>query len=142
MTFTAGEEINCVDLKKKHRVSSDEPLSGRNLLDMARRGMKDFRKAMAFAKDKWDLKKNQPIESGTTVDDCIEYVRRRMYLLTHISIEDDNDDNDERSTKKIKKIKRLILLSMLLQAQNRQKQMIGMMMLTTHPLMMMILSWK
>ena len=102
MTFTAGEEINCVDLKKKHRVSSDEPLSGRNLLDMARRGMKDFRKAMAFAKDKWDLKKNQPIESGTTVDDCIEYVRRRMYLLTHISIEDDNDDNDERSTKKIK----------------------------------------
>jgi hypothetical protein len=57
MTFTAGEEINCADLKRKHRLTSDEHLSGRNLLDMARRGMKDFRKAMAFAKDKWDVKK-------------------------------------------------------------------------------------
>jgi hypothetical protein len=59
MTFTAGEEINCADLKRKHHLTSDEHLSGRNLLDMARRGMKDFRKAMAFAKDKWDVKTHQ-----------------------------------------------------------------------------------
>ena len=26
---------------------------------MARRGMRDFRKAMAFTKDKWDIKKDQ-----------------------------------------------------------------------------------
>ena len=115
MTFTAGDEIDLADLKRKHRITSTEALSGRNLLDMARRGMRDFRKAMAFAKDKWDIKNNQPLESGMTVDDCIEYVRRRMYLHSHIKIDDDDDDenvddndnttnNENRQAKKDKAI--------------------------------------
>ena len=86
MTFTAGDEIDCADLKRKHRIASHKPLSSRNLLDMARRGMGDFRKATSFAKDKWDFKKEQLLESGMTVDDCIEYICYHMYLLSHIKI--------------------------------------------------------
>jgi hypothetical protein len=59
---------------------------------MVKRGMQDYRKAIAFTKDKWDLKKNSPIESGTTVDDIIEYVHRKMYLSNLVVIDNDNDE--------------------------------------------------
>ena len=54
--------------------------------------MKECKKALAFTKDKWNLKTNSPIESGTTVDDVIEHVRRRMCLSKFITIDDDNDE--------------------------------------------------
>ena len=62
---------------------------------MAKRGTREFRKAMSFTKDKWDFKKNEPKESGTSVDDVIEYVRERMYLKSVVSINSDDDDDDD-----------------------------------------------
>jgi hypothetical protein len=46
---------------------------------MAKRGLREYRKALSFTKDKWDLTKHEPKESGTTVDDVIDYVRLKMY---------------------------------------------------------------
>jgi hypothetical protein len=59
---------------------------------MVKRGMQDYRKAITFMKDKWDLKKNSPIELGTTVDDVIEYVHQKMYLSNLVVIDNDNDE--------------------------------------------------
>ena len=97
--FFLGTDITFSDLEKKKH-SGSTLLNGRQLVDMAKRGLKDYRKALAFTTDKWNIKKNEPIESGTTVDDVIEYVRRRMYLSIHVvTIDDDDDiedaDNDE-----------------------------------------------
>jgi len=77
--YYVGTDITYRDLRLKNRVGT-VLLNGRQLLDMAKKGMTDYRKAMAFTSDKWNLKKREPIESGTTVADVIQYVRRRMYL--------------------------------------------------------------
>ena len=94
--FYLGTDIFFNDLQKKNR-SGDTLLNGRQLIDMAKRGLRDYRKAMAFTTDKWNIKTNEPIESGTTVDDVIEYVRRRMYLSSNIISIDDEDDNEAES---------------------------------------------
>ena len=65
-------------------------VNGRILFEMVKKGMKDYRKAIAYTKDKWNLKTNTPIESGTTVDNVIEYVH--MYLSNLVTINDDNDE--------------------------------------------------
>jgi hypothetical protein len=90
-SYYVGHEITHDDLEKKHR-TGPSLINGRQLTDMAKRGMKDYRKALAFTKKKWDLKTNSPIESGTTVDDVIEYVRRSMYLSNHVAIDFENDE--------------------------------------------------
>ena len=54
-------------------------LSERQLTDMAKKGAREYRKALAYAGDKWNIKECTPKESGTSVEDVIEYVRRRMY---------------------------------------------------------------
>ena len=72
--FFAGDQITLSDLEKKNR-SGPALVNGRQLTEMIKRGMKEHKKALAFAKDKWNLKTNSPIESGTTVDDVIECVR-------------------------------------------------------------------
>ena len=41
------------------------------------------------------MKKNEPKESGMTVDDVIEYVRRRMYLKNIIKL--DSDDEKDKA---------------------------------------------
>jgi hypothetical protein len=86
--YYVGSEIRHEDLEKKNRVGR-ELLNGRQLTDMARRGLKSYRKALSFANDKWDIKKNEPKESGTTVEDVIEYVRCKMYLKDVIVLDDD-----------------------------------------------------
>ena len=91
--YYLGSDISYHDLKKKNRTGVTL-LNGRQLLDMAKRGLKDYRKALAYATDKWDIKKCEPIESGTTVDDVIEYVRRRMYLSAKSASNDDCDEDD------------------------------------------------
>ena len=96
LTFTAGDEITTADLVKKHRRSSTELVSGRQLFGMAERGMRDYRKALAFTKDKWDEKKMQPLESGTSIEDVIEYVRQRMYLHSHVKVGDDEDGSNDK----------------------------------------------
>jgi hypothetical protein len=99
-SFYVGEQITYQDLEKKHR-TGPSLINGRQLTDMAKRGMQDYRKALAFTKKKWDLKTNTPIESGTTVEDVIEYVRRRMYLSNVVKIDDDNDESNEKKNKDI-----------------------------------------
>ena len=44
------------------------------------KGSRNFKKAIAFNNDKWDPKKMEPKKSGDSIDDCIEYVRRKMYF--------------------------------------------------------------
>ena len=52
MTHTAGDEITEVNLKMKDYIASMDDLTGCNLFDMVGRGIRDFRKAMAFPLDK------------------------------------------------------------------------------------------
>ena len=68
---------------------------------MARKGACSYRKAYAYACDKWDMKKNEPKELGMTINDVMEYVCHRMYLKNVVKldsdIKEDNvkvDDND------------------------------------------------
>jgi hypothetical protein len=83
-------KLHIVILKKNQ--SGPALVNGCQLFEMVKRGMQDYRKAIAFTKDKWDLKKNSPIKLGTTVDDVIEYVRRKMYLSNLVVIDNDNDE--------------------------------------------------
>ena len=59
MMYTAGDKITKVDLKRKYHITSMDNLTSHNLFNMVERGMRDFRKAMAFASDKWDFKKEE-----------------------------------------------------------------------------------
>jgi hypothetical protein len=43
------------------------------------------------------FKKKQPIESGTTVEDIIEYVRRKMYLSDNKVITINDEEEDEKN---------------------------------------------
>ena len=92
--YYVGTDIRYHDLKLKNR-TGETLLNGRQLLDMAKRGLKDYRKAMAFTGDMWDLKKNTPIASGTTAADTIEYVRRKMYLYTTKDIDREEDEDQQ-----------------------------------------------
>ena len=82
--YRAGIEIQSEDLEKKG-VTGPLLITGRTLLAMAKRGVVYYKKALAFAAQKWDIVKNEPKESGTTVDDVIAYVRHAMYNDIHDS---------------------------------------------------------
>ena len=45
------------------------------LVDVAKKDLNDYWKAMAFTSDKWNAKKMESIESRTTADDFIECAR-------------------------------------------------------------------
>ena len=90
--YYQGSDITFRDLEKKNRTGT-AVLNGRQLTDMAKRGTREFRKAMGYTKDKWDFKKNEPKQSGMTVDDVIDYVRERMYMKSVICIDSDDDDD-------------------------------------------------
>ena len=97
--FRAGIDITEVDLEKSLRTGKTL-LPGRKILDMARNGVKHYKKALSYCAHKWDLKKGVPIESGTTIEDIIEYVKRRMYInmMKQKSVEDlsvSSSDDDE-----------------------------------------------
>ena len=87
-------DITVKDLEKKLRTGK-AILHGRQLETMAKKGLRDYRKALSFTKDKWDLKKNEPKESGTTVDDVIDYVRLKMYNMSKSTVVIDDDDDDD-----------------------------------------------
>ena len=92
--FVQYVDITVDDLERKLR-KGKAILHGRQLEAMAKKGLKNYRKALSFTKDKWDLKKNVPIESGTTIDDTINYVRLRMYKSLILKKGQDDDDDDE-----------------------------------------------
>ena len=67
-----------LDLEKKNRKGA-QLLSGRQLLDMAKRGTKSYSKELAFASKRWDIEKGEPNDPGHSLDDVIEFVRKSMY---------------------------------------------------------------
>eukprot|EP00548_Thalassiothrix_antarctica_P015743 CAMPEP_0194166986 /NCGR_PEP_ID=MMETSP0154-20130528/2433_1 /TAXON_ID=1049557 /ORGANISM="Thalassiothrix antarctica, Strain L6-D1" /LENGTH=427 /DNA_ID=CAMNT_0038877803 /DNA_START=367 /DNA_END=1647 /DNA_ORIENTATION=- len=85
-------DINSLDLEKKFMTTA-QLISGRQLLETAKRGIKSYKKALSFAASKWNLKTDSPIESGTTEDDVMQYVRERMFKLSQKN--DDNTSSDE-----------------------------------------------
>ena len=87
-------DINYLDLEKKFR-TNPQLITGRQLLDTAKRGIKSYKKALSFAASKWNLKTDSPIESGTTEDDVLQYVRERMYKLSKKSDNDISSDEDD-----------------------------------------------
>ena len=76
--FFAGKHIVISDMEKKGR-NGQQLVSGRNIYDMAKRGTANYRKALSFATKKFDLDSMIVKESGSTIDDVIEYVRVEMY---------------------------------------------------------------
>ena len=92
--YYQGTDITVRDLEKKLRTGK-AILHGRQLTTMAKKGIREYRKALSFTKDKWDLKTNQPKESGTSVDDVIEYVRQKMYKKSIVVIDSDGDGDDD-----------------------------------------------
>ena len=66
-------------------------IGGRNLLDLAIKGCKYYKKAMAYNTHLWDTTRMEPKNSGHTIQDCINHVRRKMYLDTLKG----NNNNDE-----------------------------------------------
>ena len=101
-TFRAGKVINYLDLEKK-AINGSLLVTGRTLLAMAKKGAKFFRKANSYAEQKWNMKKGEPQESGTTIEDVLIFVRQSMYEYVNNNKsemsgdEEDNDDtnNDE-----------------------------------------------
>ena len=94
LRYRCGIDINHIDLEKSLRTGK-ALLSGRKILDMARRGVKSYKKALSFCSHKWDLKKGAPIESGDSIDDIVEYVREKMYEL---SIKEKGGDDNSVSS--------------------------------------------
>ena len=106
--YFSNESINYLDLEKKNRTGS-LLITGRHLYDMAKRGMKNYRKALSFCAKRYDLKTKTVKDSGHTIEDVIQYVRRRMYhhlkkkklskLENDSEAEDIVDDDDTSATR-------------------------------------------
>ena len=92
--YYSGTDINVFDLEKNR--TTPQLISGRQLHEVAKRGVKSYRKALSFASAKWDINTDTPKESGTTADDVIEFVRCKMYkLLKTKKSEDSEEDEDD-----------------------------------------------
>ena len=77
--YYSNFNIRVNDLEKKKKTGFIL-IRGRNILDLALKGSRGYKKALAFNMHKWNSNKMAPKESGDTIDDCIEYVRRKMYI--------------------------------------------------------------
>lgn len=94
--FFMGEDITVFSLEKKSQ-NTNTLMSGRQILDIAKKGVQNYRKALAFASKKWDLKSNTPLESGYTKEDLIDFVRLKMYevLIKNVTYIDSSDEEGE-----------------------------------------------
>ena len=79
-SYYAGRDIIQIDLEKKGR-NGKQLITGRNLLDMGKRGMATYKKALSYAVKKYDIENMKVLESGLSVDDVVEYVRTEMYQI-------------------------------------------------------------
>lgn len=114
VSYVAGLDINVIDLEKR-TLTSKLLITGRSILNMAKKGVRYYKKAMAYTAKKWDLSTNEPLDSGDTKDDVIEFVRRSMYLELHAtdalddsSVEGEDDDSDDGKMNKSDKVKDLL----------------------------------
>ena len=78
--YYADKDIIRTDLEKKSR-NGKQLVSGRSLLEMAKKGTAYYRKALALTHKKFDLDKMSVIESGNSIEDVIEYVCTEMYQV-------------------------------------------------------------
>ena len=78
--YYSNRDIRVEDLEKKNRTGS-QLITGRNLVSLAVKGVKTYKKALSLCAHKWDLDTNEPLESGDKIEDCVEYVRVKMYHL-------------------------------------------------------------
>ena len=90
-----GTDIIYDDLEKMNRTGA-LLIGGMNLLDLATKAARNYKKALAFKCHKWDSTKMEPKESGDSLEDCIEYVRRKMYL-ENVKPKDNNSDISSES---------------------------------------------
>ena len=68
---------------------------------MALRGVRIFKIALAYASQKWDLDKLEPKHSGTTIDDVVDFVRRKMYMELVQSKEKDTVTDSELESEEV-----------------------------------------
>ena len=95
-SYYSGIDIRYSDLEKKNRVGK-QLITGRNLHAMAIRGVRAYKKALAYSKDKWDMDTLEPRKSGETIDDCIKYVRVKMFQETKKTGSSD-DESESKET--------------------------------------------
>ena len=92
--YISGYDINSNDLEKQFR-QGDQLLSGRSILEMAQKGLKHYKKALAFAAHKWDDVQMTPKYTGDSEADVIEYVRTSMYKLLEWKKNDEQIESDK-----------------------------------------------
>ena len=61
------------------------------MLDLATKGAREYKLALAFNEHKWDSAQMESKHSGDTVQNYIEYVRREMYRST-VGVSEDNEE--------------------------------------------------
>ena len=97
VSYYSGIDIRFSDLERKNRVGK-QLITGRNLHSMAIRGVRAYKKALAYLKDKWDMDTLEPLKSGDNIDDCIEYVRVKMFLDTKKTRSSDDESESEETS--------------------------------------------
>ena len=132
-TYYTNRDILVADLEKKGR-NGQQLVSGRNLLDIAKKGTANYRKALSFAVKKFDLEKMEVYESGNTIDDVLEFVRTEMYqiylrdesikrktiVLDSDELDDSKDlEDDYLSEKKLNNEKKTITIQKILMERER-----------------------
>ena len=94
INYRADYDLVSEDLERK-TVNNPLLVTGRSLHVLAKKGISYYRKALSFTSTKWDIKKNEPKESGCTVADVIDYVRREMYKDIYDIPTEDQDSEEE-----------------------------------------------
>ena len=100
-SYISNVNIRVNDLEKKNLTGSIL-IGGRNITDLAVKGSRVYKKALAFNTHKRDSVKMEPKESGDSIEDCIKYVRCKMYLEekkpkkneSDVESEADSESND------------------------------------------------
>ena len=88
--YHARHEITAHALEKK-TVNAHLLVTRQSLRAIVKKEVTFYRKSLSYATNKWDLKKNEPKEYGTTTEDIIEYICREMYKDLHELEMDDNN---------------------------------------------------
>ena len=88
-SYYSDVDIRAEDLEKKNKTGV-VLVTGRNLHDLASKGLKYYKKALAFNEAVWDSELMCEKDSGHSIEDCIEHVRRQMYLTEKVTKEEDD----------------------------------------------------
>ena len=83
-------------------------ITRRNLHALALRGVRAYKKALAYSKDKWDMVTLEPKKSGETIQDVIEYVRVCMYKDLVLSKKNDDSSDEESESENVQPFSTII----------------------------------